>query len=539
MRSSKAFAVGLTILLAAPLRPLRAQAQAPREPPIIDTIIIVNRGIFDQSEMIETPSLITRVADALHVRTRASVIRRTLTVNQGDRYDSARVAESARALRSLNVFREVGVDTVRVHGRLGLLVETADGWSTKPQFNFSSSGGSITWAAGIEEDNLIGTATSLRALYTQTPDRSLGQFVYSNPHFIGRRPRLALSYAALSDGHNGAWSVGVPFYETKARQAYGTSGEFGVVRVLRFRFGQFQDSVRREALRFNVSGAVALHASSLSYLRLWGSAAWRREEFIAPLPAAAGLVVPDSVYGTVGVGLEMGRPRFRVLRHFNTYARREDINVSQFLRFGLWAAPEAWGYAPGRAGVGGELSGGASIDWSGGFITLRLRTNALFTGSDVDSARIRGGVTIASQNIASQTIILHLEGGALRYPRPGAEYDPWEDQSGPRLFPAHAVTGDRTIWFGFEDRILVTDEAYGLLGIGLAPYVDWGGAWYQTDPKSLGGDAGISLRLGPTRAVRGEVTEFAVGYRWLEQPAGLPPYDINGWALTIRRGIVF
>ena len=529
MRSSSARALGVAVLAMAAPRVLHAQA--PRDPPVIDTIIVVNRGIFDQNEMIETPPFITRVADALHVRTRESVIRRTLTVNQGDRFDSARVAESARALRGLNVFRDVAVDTIRVHGRLALLVETADGWSTKPQFNFSSSGGSITWAAGIEEDNLLGTATSLRALYTKTPDRSLGQFVYSNPHFIARRPRLQLSYSALSDGNFGAWGVGVPFYETAARHAYGTNGDVGTVRVLRFRDGLFQDSVRRQTLRFAVGGGLALHATSEGYLRVWGSAVWREEEFVNPLPPAPGLVVPDSIYGTVGAGIEWGHPRFTVLRHFNTYARREDVNLSQFLRLGFWAAPEAWGYSAGRSGVGGELGIGASGHWPGGFVTFGVRSNGLFTGAGVDSARIRGGITVASQNIPSQTIILHFEGGALRMPRPGAEFDPWQDQSGPRLFPAHAVTGTRTVWFTFEDRILVTDEAWGLVGVGVAPYFDWGGAWYDDEAMRVGGDVGISTRLGPTRAVRGEVTEFAFGYRF--------GVGIDGWAVTIRRGIAF
>jgi hypothetical protein len=539
MPSSKAIAAGLVLVAALPLRALQSQTRA--DPPVIDTIIVVARDIFDPNEMVETPPLVMRIADALHVRTRTAVIRRALTVNQGDAFDPLRVAESARALRNLGVFREVGVDTIRVRGRLALLVETADGWSTKPQFNFSSSGGSITWAAGIEEDNLLGTATSLRALYTKTPDRSLGQFVYSNPHFLGRRTRMSASYAALSDGDLASWAVGLPFYETAARHSYGTTGDVGTVRVLEFENGVFRDSVRREILRFNVNGGVALHATSSAYVRLWGIAIWRREQFgprkyVVPMPSDSIVVLPDSISGTVGLGIEYGRPHYQVLRHFNTYARREDVNVSQFLRVGLWAAPQAFGYPAGKAGVGVEFGGGASGSWPGGFVQVRVRTNGVFTGSDVDSARVRGGVTIASQNIADQTIIVHLEGGALRRPRPGAEYDPWEDQTGPRLFPAHAVTGDRTVWFAFEDRILVAEEAWGLVGVGLAPYFDWGGAWYDGKEMRVGGNVGVSARLGPTRAVRGEVTEFAFGYRFGVDIGGVP---IDGWAFTLRRGIVF
>ena len=124
---------------------LQAQAAAP----IIDTIVVINQNIFDEKDLAELP-YIARIANSLHIKTNASVIRGTLLLNPGEPYDSARAVESERALRSLNVFREVRVDTLHLHNRLALRVRTADGWSTKPQFNFSTSGGSITWSAGIK-----------------------------------------------------------------------------------------------------------------------------------------------------------------------------------------------------------------------------------------------------------------------------------------------------------------------------------------------------------------------------------------------------
>ena len=108
--------------------------------PIIDTIVVINQNIFDDNDL-QTLSYIARAANALHIKTQASVIRRTILFNQGEPYDSARAVESERALRGLNVFRQVRVDTVRVRNRLALRVQTEDGWSTRPQFNYSSYGG--------------------------------------------------------------------------------------------------------------------------------------------------------------------------------------------------------------------------------------------------------------------------------------------------------------------------------------------------------------------------------------------------------------
>ena len=529
------------LLVMGPASRLRAQAAAP----IIDTILVINHNIFEEHDLAALPE-VARIANALHIKTHAAVIRRTLLINQGEPYDSARAVESERALRGLSVFRQVRVDTVHLGTRLALRVQTEDGWSTKPQLNYSSSGGSVTWQGGMQEENLLGTATSLTALYTKTPDRNWGQILYLNPHFIARRPRLAIVYQPLSDGDHWGWSLGVPFYQTAAKRQIGTTGEASAYQVLIFKDYHQGDTAfattERHALRFGLNAGIALHATSRSYLRLWAASNWRREDF-APVDS----VPPRSVFGTIGAGIEMARTRFHVLERFNTYARREDVNLSEYFRIGFWAAPHVLGYPVDQAGVGLEMSGQLSALWRGGFAVANGVAHALYTGSALDSARVRGGVTIASQNFAYQTVIAHFEGGALRRAKPSAFFDTWQDQTGPRLYPAHAFTGTRTIWFTFEDRIVLSEQAFGLVGVGVAPFFDWGGAWYGDEPvwagkpnvvllepMRTGSDVGLSLRLGPTRAVHGDVSEFAVGYRF-GAPVGAP----FGWELAIRRGISF
>jgi hypothetical protein len=81
--------------------------------------------------------------------------------------------------------------------------------------------------------------------------------------------------------------------------------------------------------------------------------------------------------------------------------------------------------------------------------------------------------------------------------------------------------------------MLVADELLGLFAIGAAPFVEYGGAWYSDQPPRQGGDAGVSLRFGPTRAVRGEAAELAVGYRFGDGLAG------KRWGVTLRKGFSF
>jgi hypothetical protein len=519
--------VALALGLLAAGRPGRLSAQT------IDTIVVVNHNIFDFHD--DAPRFLARLANALHLTTRPGVIRRTLLVNPGDRYDSARVAESERALRTLNVFSRVRLDTSRVGSRLALRVETSDGWSTKPQLGYSSAGGDVTWLAGLVEDNLLGSATSLAAVYKKTPDRTILDLRYESPHFLARRTHLVGEYASKSDGKRGVWAFGVPFYETGAPRALVTDGEAAAERVLVFRDGTLDTTAaaralrEHRALRVGISAGFAPRHSSRDYVRLWASAQWRREDF----GPETTLAFPRSTFGTVGAGVDVGHVRFQVLERFNSYARREDVDLSQLGHLGLWAAPRAWGYPSDRAGVGSEASGQLSGLWAGGFVVLRAAANGVYTAGGLDTARVTGSATVASQNLRRQTLILHLEGGALRRPKPGNEFDLWVLEKGPRVFGIHEFTGSRMVWLALEDRVLVRDELWGLVGVGVAPFVDYGGAWYADEPARLGGDVGLSLRMGPTRAVHGDVGEFALGYRFGTGFSG------GRWAFAVRKGVTF
>ena len=526
MTWSNRLAVGAAGAVLTAGSPLGLSAQSPAT--TIDTIIVVNRNVFDLREG-DAPGFIARLANRLHARTRAGVVRGTLLVNPGDRYDSARVAESERALRHLGVFSRVRIDTTRLDGRLALRVATTDGWSTKPQLGYSSAGGDVSWLAGLVEDNLLGTATSLTAVYNRTPDRGIFSLGYVNPHFFSRRVQLQGLYKGKTDGKQGTWLFGVPFYETAARRALTTDGEAASERVLHYQDGAHVDSLDRErrALRFGMTLGFAAHATPRDYVRISFGALWRREDF----DTVGAPAISRSLFGTAGAAVDVAHSRFQVLERFNSYARREDVDMSQSLHVGLWVAPRAWGYAPTEAGVGTELSAQVAAPWPGGFAVLRAAGHGVVTAGAPDSGRVSGALTVASQNVPRHTLILHVEGARLRRPKFGEEFDLWTTQNGPRVFGIHQFTGWRMAWLALEDRILVADEVWGLMGVGLAPFVDYGGAWYPTEAPRLGGDVGLSLRIGPTRAVRGDVAEFAVGYRFGQGFSG------GRWGFAVRKGV--
>jgi surface antigen-like variable number repeat protein len=511
-------AISLAAVLSAVLSvPCLAQtdrpAVRPSDRPTIDTIIIVNGNVFDHEDA--APDWVAQLANRLHVKTRPWVIRRRLLLSRGDPFDRARMEESERALRTLGVFRSVRVDTVRFEpdGKLAVRAVTSDGWSTQPQASFTSAGGDKTWDIGLVERNFLGTATEVALIYGRNPDRSHLDFDFINPLFFGRRTLLTLRYRDLSDGRRGEWHFGLPFHETSAPYSLETYGEAAQERVLRFRDDVLVDSMRHHLFRVGLIGGIAASANSHRYTRLWGGWEWRREDFGATDTSR----VPYSVFATLRAGIDVGSVRFRVLEHFNSFARREDVDLSPMFRAGVVL----------QSGVGYEVSAQTSAVWKRGFAVLRVAANGL------DSTRTQAQVTVVSQDIPRHTLIAHAEAGVLTHPKPGAEFDPWMVQRGPRLFGVHDFTGTRTTWFVLEDRILVADDILGLMAMGLAPFLDYGGAWYGDEPVRQGGDVGMSLRFGPTRAVRGEAAEMAFGYRFGVGVKG------KRWAFTLRKGFSF
>ncbi len=72
-----------------------------------------------------------------------------------------------------------------------------------------------------------------------------------------------------------------------------------------------------------------------------------------------------------------------------------------------------------------------------------------------------------------------------------------------------------------------------MTGVGLAAFVDQGGAWWSDDAPRSGWDVGIGLRLGPSRAPDIEATRIDIARRFGNdaQP--------GGWVLVVGKGFVF
>jgi hypothetical protein len=450
-------------------------------------------------------------------------------VRPGDCFDRARVAESERALWGLGVFRAVRVDTVRLDGgRLALRVATADGWSARPVADYARTGSHTSWEAGVFDANFLGTAGQLFTSYRSTPDRGWLAVQYSTRHLVFPGSLLWARHSQLSNGRQTLWAVGLPFREAAARFSSVFEGELTEERYLIFGEHTVEAGSRGRAARMRATVGYAPLATSRGFLRLWAGARWREEGWSPNF--ADPYTVGD--YTTVGAGVDLATVRYRTTRSLNTYGRPEYVDLSPALHLGFWAAPRAWGYQEARAGWGVELRSRVGIGWKGGHAAAQLDAWSGYARGVSDSGQARARVTLVAQR-SRHTLVLHAEGGRMLGVHPPGAYDLWLEQRGPRLFAPHAFVGPRFSWVLAEDRVLVRESVAGLIGVGVAPFVEYASVRWFTGAETAGGNAGLALRLVPLRFAASDVTELALGVRFgraTKQP---------GWAVGVRKGFWF
>jgi hypothetical protein len=518
------------ILLLLPL-PLSAQgADTVPVPPhrdstVVRAVEIERRDVFDPSET----GFIPRLANALHIQTRAVTVRRELLFRPGEPYDSASVAESERNLRSLGIFRRVTIDSVRTDSGLVMRVITRDGWSTKTDLRFRSVGGDVEFTVGLVEDNLLGTASSASARFRKTTDRSTVALGFRRPRLFGGQVGMALAYEDRSDGRLAAAALEQPFYSMTSRSAFRLEGEDHDERVLRFFEGEPEasDTLQRRYSLVRATGARAVQASSAGFLRLGIQAQVRRDDFVPEGQTAA---FGKTVTGAFGPYLTWNQARFVVTKGVAGFAREEDVDLGTTVTVSAMVAPEAFGYE--RDGIAPMVASRIGIRLPSGFGYLEGLAAGLYTGAGLDSGAVQVGGTAVLKPLPGHVTILHAEAGWLENPLPGAEFD-LGLSLGPRAYGSHAFTGDRSFLTTAEYRITVAENFLGQAGIGLAGFVDYGGAWYAGSRRRTGWDTGLGLRLGPTRSSDVGAVRLDLAHRFAND------VDEAGWVITIGKGFVF
>jgi hypothetical protein len=502
---------------------------AASHPAVIDTIILDRQDVFPE----EASGFLARSMNSLHIKTRPWVIRSELLLREGDTFDQRLAEESERNLRARFLFSEVAIDTTRLDtGGLAVTVRTQDAWSTSPKVSFSvAADGSTKAILGITESNLVGTGARIQLWYRKDVDRDGADLATEFPRAFGSPLFIAGSYKGLTDQNLGDWRLGLPFFSNSQRFSVEYDGEAFDGRVFRFRTvdAAAPDTTfffRRALInRLTITGAAI--GNPRRYLRV-GLTGEVRQEAILLADDSLGLV-PDTLYGEIGVFAEFRESAFEVVRHFNSFGE-EDLDLSEVVALTATLAPSVWGYESTGFGPKLSLATGGRVGQT--ILKGSLMANALFNSAGLDSGRVVvsgvAGITPAPRHAT----FFRIEGGVQKDPAPATEFE-LGFSIPPRLWVPHAFTGDRSFAATLEHRWFVWDEVLDLVGIGFGAFADYGGAWFEDQDRRLGGNVGLSIIFGSAIGGRVETGSLSFGLRFGDELEG------DRFAVGLLSGIVF
>ncbi len=493
--------------------------------PVIRAVEIARQTVFDS---LEAEFWLYHLVNSLHVRTRPYVIQRELLFVPGEPYDSARVNESERNLRALGIFQDVSIDTAMTDSGVVVRVRTIDAWTTTAGLGLSTSGSQYILDLSLQELNFLGTHTIAAIGYVNDPDRSSISVGVSTPRVINNRIGVGASYLDRSDGHAGALSLTYPFVSLSSRHGGSLRTTFVNGRVLRFFRGNPVPSQELRRLYSMVRGdaAVALMGSPRGYVRLGLAAQVRREDFG---PDDGSIAIPRTITAAAGPTLGVRRPHYIRMHNYQTMGRVEDVDLGAWMQSEILAAPRAWGYD--RDGVGAAVTAGIGHRIPSGFVQIVGGANALVTSQGTDSASAGASAVLVMQAGPRHLLVAHAGAGLLRNQFPGGEFD-YGLGNALRAFPAHAFTGNREYQLHAEYRLIIWPRILGLVGVGVAAFVDHAGAWYDGQPSRTGTDLGVGLRLASLREP---------GSAWRFDLSRRPTTDVlrAAWVISVGRGFVF
>jgi hypothetical protein len=301
------------------------------------------------------------------------------------------------------------------------------------------------------------------------------------------------------------------------------------MRILRFFDGEedARDSLQRRYAIGYGNASFALRASPEGYTRVGLNAQLRRDDYAAESRTDT---LRRTLTGAVGGFFQWRRAAFLVSTGLQGFAREEDIDVSTAVGASLNLTPAGFGYD--EFGLVPYLSFRTGFGRANRFVQLFATASGRFTADGLDSGSVHLAGNAFLRPGQRHLAMLHASHGWQEKPAPGAEFDLGLG-IGPRAFRQHAFTGDRAFLASAEYRFTVADELLRLTALGIAGYVDYGGAWYHGSPRRTGWDFGLGLRFGPTRTNSVRNTRIDLAYR-----VGNDVQD-GGWVVVFGTGLTF
>ena len=519
-RQTRERVLGITLLIWAGLTPCSIDAG---EPVFIGRVNIKTVDVFGIDEV---HTFLNRGANALHVVTLDSTVRRLLIFEEGDAYDPAILAEAERNLRALGLFRSVAIVSGEVHdGVVDVEVVTQDAWTVQVGLSAGSGGGAMRGGIALGEKNLLGLATQLRFAYAKDEDRTYRSVEIETPNFLLPFTTAHVLYGNNSDGNERVIEVLRPFYSTAAPWA----AELAYADTRRDEFtyeegGAVLSTYGADQFRFLAAYGVALSAREGNASRLSVGLDLREDRFreASTGEAPAEALPAGRRFRYVFLQYEALHSDFLKWNYVNHDERFEDIGVGPQLKLRLGISPAVFGVPETTGIVGAEVGAGFRVGGSG-FVQARVAFDSR-VGQQLENSLLAANVLYVRrfQTAPRQTFVAQIS--ALRGWNLDGDVQIFADaQSGLRAYHLRAFEGDTRIILNLEHRIFSGTQLFGLISPGAAVFFDAGLVGSPTRSLRLSEakmDAGIGLRLAMAWAPVMNVFRIDAGYAFQRDPTG-------------------
>jgi hypothetical protein len=174
-------------------------------------------------------------------------------------------------------------------------------------------------------------------------------------------------------------------------------------------------------------------------------------------------------------------------------------------------APANLGYE--RTGIVPGLDASYGTGGARSFFVVNLKAHGLFTDAGLDSGRVEANLTLGTLIARRHSTAIYILAGVQENPPPGQQFS-LGFNTPPRSWEANSFVGTRALWGTLEHRWFAVDDFLKLFAVGLAAFVDYGGAWYPDQKPRFGGDFGIGLRMGSALGTVARTGRIDLGYRF-------------------------
>ena len=483
---------------------------------VIGKIIIENQNVFDLDNPLEDKWLF-RGANFLHIRTRPKVIKRQLLFKEGDIYSVRKVEESARILRSNKYIGDAVIEPVRYEdGVVDLKVKTRDVWTLGAGTSYGRHGSKNSGGLAVEEDNLLGTGTSLGIRYKKTVDRDIKAVSIENKHLGGSLYEAAIIYANNSDGYERYLNFGQPFFSLESRNSIGGSLLSAKRTDSLYDRGEIVTEFdhKIEHYEMNFGWSTGLRDGWTRRLTTGFIYDYHKFTSIPDDPMSEAILPNDREYLIPYLGLEIIEDKYETVTNFNRIHETEDLHLGTHFAAKLGYSNKSAGSSESGFHFDIGLSDGFRLHEKGTMLLGWQLGGRLMSGKSED-IRFSAYSNYHWRQSPHWMFYAGLNGTA------GKNLDSDNQlllggENGLRGYPIRYQGGEAAALLTIEQRVFTDWYPFRLFRIGGAVFFDAGRTWGHNPvgAENLGllKEVGIGLRIGNARSGVGHMIHLDLAF---------------------------